>query len=253
MDSESIRCVLRDHVATITINRPSVRNALDSSSQLALKGALERIEADPEVRVGILTGSGPDAFCAGADLHELASGVEADPEIFPVPNRNVAISKPLIAAVNGIAYGGGFMLAQHCDLCVAATTARFAIPEARWGRGAAFAAQLPRMIPARVAMELLLTAQPMDAHRAREVGLVNQVVEPDELVEAAHTMATAIAANAPLSVRAGKSLVHLSVGGDLDALEAEADAIYEPVYQSPDALEGPRAFREGRPPRWQDS
>src|SRR6266566_73453 len=156
----------------------------------------------------------------------------------------------VIAAVNGAAYGGGFLLAQMCDLCVAAEHATFAIAEARWGRGAPWAAPLPWLVPPRVAMELLLTARPIGARRALEVGLVNAVVPAGELRREAAALAATVAANAPLSVSAAKAMVYRSVGKELREALAEGWRLFEPVYASEDAQEGPRAFVEKRQPEW---
>ena len=160
------------------------------------------------------------------------------------------LAKPVIAAVNGPAFGGGFLLAQMCDLCVAGASAQFAITEARWGRGAPWAAPLPWLVPPRVAMELLLTGDPIDAQRAYEVGLVNRVVPDPELRSEAGRLARRIAGNAPLSVRAAKAMVQASAGRALDEAVEEGWRLFEPVYLSEDAQEGPRAFVERRPPVW---
>jgi enoyl-CoA hydratase/carnithine racemase len=173
------------------------------------------------------------------------------PDFLPYLGRNLHIEKPVIAAVNGVAYAGGFLLAQQCDLVVAAEHAKFAITEAKWGRGAPWAAPLPRLIPPRVAMELLLTAEPIDAQRAYEVGLVNRVVPGDQLRKVTHDLARTIAGNAPLSVRAGKALVHAVAEQGETAAWDEGNRLFEPAYLSEDAQEGPRAFREKRPPVWQ--
>jgi enoyl-CoA hydratase/carnithine racemase len=201
----------------------------------------------------ILTGAGEKAFCAGADLKEMA-GAEMKvppPDFLPYLGRSVKTDKPVIAAVNGVAFAGGFLLAQMADLVIAADHAKFGITEARVGRGSPWAAPLPWLIPPRVAMEIMLTAEPITAQRAYEVGLVNKVVTGADLREEALRMAKGIAANAPLSVRAAKQLVYLSAehgwSGALDA----ADELYEPVYLSANAQEGPRSFKEKRPPRWQ--
>jgi len=168
----------------------------------------------------------------------------------PIFGRNVEVTKPTIAAVNGVAYAGGFLLAQMCDLCVAADHARFAVTEARVGRGAPWAAPLPWLIPPRVALEILLTGEPLDASRAAAVGLVNRVVPLAELRSATQALGETIAANAPLSVGAAKAMVAAAGRAALGELAEEADRIWEPVYRSADAQEGPRAFREHRPPRW---
>jgi enoyl-CoA hydratase/carnithine racemase len=156
----------------------------------------------------------------------------------------------VIAAVNGFALAGGFRLAQECDLCVAADGATFGISEVKRGRGAPWAAPLIDMVPKRIMTELLVIGEPMSAARAYEVGLVNLVVPPDQLLTRAIAMAEQICANAPLSVMAAKELVRVaSEVGRTEAL-ALGDAIYDPVYRSADALEGPRAFAERREPVW---
>lgn len=239
--------------AWLTIDRPQARNALSADVRDGLAAGLRRFNADDAARVLVLTGAGDKAFCAGADLKEMAAaGLKVPPpEFLPQIGRTVAVAKPVIAAVNGAAYAGGFLLAQSCDLCVAADTATFAITEARVGRGAPWAAPLPWLIPPRVAMEIMVTAEPITAQRAYELGLVNKVVPFAELREAAQAMARTIAANAPLSVRAAKSLVYLSAEHGWSAALDAADELYEPVYLSEDGQEGPRAFAEKRAPRWQ--
>jgi enoyl-CoA hydratase/carnithine racemase len=160
------------------------------------------------------------------------------------------VPKPVIAAVNGVAYAGGFALAQQCDLCLAAEHATFAITEVKVGRGAPWAALLPWLIPPRVAMQILLTGDPITAPRAHEIGLVNDVVPAAELAQAAQQLAERIAANAPLSVLAAKRTVRLAAEQPLPAAFEEADQIWAPVYRSRDAREGPAAFAAKRPPAW---
>src|SRR6476661_5146187 len=199
-------------VAWLTIERPEARNALNAAVRAGLYAGIRRFNADDAAKVLVLTGAGDKAFCAGGDLKEMAAttlGVPP-PDFVPQLGRNIQVDKPTIAAVNGVAYAGGFMLAQMCDLCVAASTARFAITEAKVGRGTPWAAPLPWLIPPRVAMELLVTAAPIDAERAFAVGLVNRVVPPADLHRAAQELAETIAANAPLSVRAAKATVYLA-------------------------------------------
>lgn len=239
--------------AWVMLNRPDARNAINSAIRAGLFRAVERFNADAEAKVMILTGAGDAAFCAGGDLKEMAEqGLGPPPSDFiPYFGRTVAVEKPTIAAVNGVAYAGGFLLAQMCDLVVAAAHARFAVTEVKVGRGSPWAAPLPWLIPPRVAMQLLLTGDPIDAVRAREVGLINDVVPGDQLRETAQDLAERIAANAPLSVAASKAMVYASADrGWHEALD-EADRIWEPVYLSVDAQEGPRAFREKRAPQWQ--
>lgn len=239
-------------VAWITIDRPEQRNALNAEVRAGLWEGFARFRDDDGARVLVVTGAGDRAFSAGADLKEMsATGMEVPPRDFiPQPGRNIELSKPTIAAVNGLAWAGGFALAQGCDLCIAAEHATFAISEAKVGRGAPWAAPLAGMVPRRVALEILLTAAPISAQRAFDVGLINAVVPADELRASAQAMAELIAANAPLSVAAGKAMVDRLSGSD-DAAFDVAEAIWEPVYRSKDAQEGPLAFREGRPPRWE--
>ena len=253
MSAEAATYEVRNGVAWLTMNRPEAANALNSDLRAALLAGFERFAADAGAAVLVLTGAGDKAFSAGGDLKEMAATELAVPPVdFVVqPGRTFPLDKPCIAAVNGIAYGGGFLLAQSCDLCVAADHARFAITEARWGRGSPWAAPLPWLIPPRVAMELVLTARPISAARAAEVGLVNEVVPGAELAGAAQAMAEAVAANAPLSVRAGKAMVYASAGRRREEAWAEGERLFRSAYLSADAQEGPRAFQEKRPPRWQ--
>ena len=242
-----------DDLVVVTINRPEARNALNRVVREGLFDAIRRFDADAEARVMILTGAGEVAFSAGGDLKEMAdtSLRVPPPDFLPRLGYNIHTPKPVIAAVNGSALGGGFLLAQMCDLCLAADHATFGITEARWGRGAPWAAPLPWLIPPRVAMELLLTADPISASRAYEIGLVNRVVPIAELMPAALAMARRIADNAPLSVRAGKAMVYDTAERSLrDAFDA-GDRFFEAAYLSEDAQEGPRAFREKRRPNWQ--
>lgn len=248
---EAVTYELEDGVVWLVIDRPEARNAINQAVSDGLWAGFRRFEEDPGAAVLVLTGAG-EAFCAGADLKEMAAlGLTVPPrDMAPNLGQNLQVTKPVIAAVNGPAFGGGFLLAQMCDLCVAGTSARFAITEARWGRGAPWAAPLPWLVPPRVAMELLLTGEPIDAQRAYEVGLVNRVVPDPELRSEAGRLARRIAGNAPLSVRAAKAMVHATAGRDLGEAVEEGWRLFEPVYLSEDAQEGPRAFVERRPPAW---
>ncbi|MDR0344554.1 MAG: enoyl-CoA hydratase/isomerase family protein [Nocardiopsaceae bacterium] len=239
-------------VAWLTIDRPEARNALSAAVREGLFAGLRRFNDDDDARVLVLTGAGDRAFCAGADLKEMAqTGLKVPPkEMLPQLGRSIEVPKPVIAAVNGAAYAGGFLLAQSCDLCLAAEHATFAISEVKVGRGAPWAAPLPWLIPPRVAMQLLLTGDPITARRAHEIGLVNEVVPGPELAAAAQAMAERIAANAPLSVLAGKRTAGLIAEHPLSRAFQAADEIWEPVYLSEDAQEGPAAFREKRRPVW---
>ena len=249
----SVTYEVQNGVAWLTIDRPEARNALSAAVRAGLWDGVRRFDDDDAAAVLVLTGAGDNAFCAGGDLAEMASAAleVPPPDFLPQFGRNIAIDKPTIAAVNGIAYGGGFLLAQNCDLVVAAENARFAISEAKVGRGAPWAAPLPLLVPPRIAMQLLLTGDPIDAARAHEVGLVNQVVPLADLHDAAQALAERIAANAPLSVRAAKKTVRLVAELPLGSAFDQAEELWAPVYRSADAQEGPAAFRDKRTPVWQ--
>ena len=186
------------------------------------------------------------------DLKEAAAtGIGVPPAgFFPVIGDNVRLSKPTIAAVNGVAYAGGWLFAQMCDLCIAAQHATFDITEAKVGRGMPWAAPLASMVQQRAMMELLLTGEPITAMRAKEIGFVNHVVPGSELMERALAMAVRIAENAPLTVRAARGLVYLSAEMGRSAAQRAAVHLFEKVYLSDDAREGPRAFCEKRQPQW---
>jgi enoyl-CoA hydratase/carnithine racemase len=250
--SEAIVYEMRGAVALITINRPESRNAINAEVRAGLTAAWQRFEADDAARVAILTGAGDKAFCAGMDLKEAsAMGLKVPPRGFiPTLGDALQVNKPTIAAVNGIAVAGGWLFAQMCDLCVAAEHATFAITEARVGRGTPWAAPLIHMLPQRIMMELLLTGEPMSARRLCELGYVNHVVPGEQLLPGTLELAQRIAANAPLTVRACRALVYAATeSGRSEALRA-GDRLFEPVYLSEDAQEGPRAFAEKRSPVW---
>lgn len=239
-------------VAIVTLNRPAQLNAINSGIRHGLADAWKRFEQDDALKVAILTGSGEKAFCAGMDLKEAAAtGLKVPPRDFiPVLGDNVHVTKPVIAAVNGVAYAGGWLFAQMCDLCVASENASFAITEPKVGRGMPWATPLIHMLPQRIVMELLLTAKPLGAQRAYELGYVNAVVPPDRLRAAALDLAETIVRNAPLTVRAARELVYLSTEMGRSAALRAGRHLFEPVYLSEDAQEGPRAFAEKRQPNW---
>ena len=242
----------QDAVAVITLNRPEQLNAINAEMRQGLYESFARFEADAGARVAILTGAGDKAFCAGMDLKEAAqTGLGVPPAGFlPIIGQNVTLTKPIIAAVNGVAYAGGWLFAQMCDLCLAAEHARFGITEARVGRGMPWAAPLVHMVQQRAVMELLLTGDPISAARAHEIGFVNHVVPAAELMPRAMTMARRIADNAPLTVGAARELVYLATEMGRSAAQRAATHLFAPVYLSEDAQEGPRAFREKRAPEW---
>jgi enoyl-CoA hydratase/carnithine racemase len=243
-----------DGIAIITINRPDTRNCLSREVRDGLRAAWERFEKDANLRVAILTGTGEKAFCAGGDLKEMVERKLRVPprDMFPLPYDNIELSKPTIAAVNGVAFAGGWMIAQACDLCVASTAAKFAITEVKVGRGSPWAAPLIHMIPQRIMMEIILTGKPITAQRAYEIGLVNRIAEPTALMDTAIELAKEILDGAPLSVKAGRETVMLATEmGRAAALQA-ARAAHEYTYNSEDAQEGPRAFAEKRRPEWKN-
>jgi enoyl-CoA hydratase/carnithine racemase len=242
-----------DGIAVITLNRPDSRNALGKDIREGLFAAWERFERDAALRVAILTGSGEKAFCAGGDLKEMVERRLTIPprDMFPVPGDNIELTKPTIAAVNGVAFAGGWMIAQACDLCVASTRAQFAVTEVKVGRSSPWAAPLIHMIPQRIMMEILLTGKPITAQRAYEIGLVNRLSEPEALMETALTLAKEILDGAPLSVQAARETVMLSTEMGREAALRAARAASERTYLSEDAQEGPKAFAEKRRPQWQ--
>ncbi len=251
--TDAVHYNLRDDgIAIITINRPDQRNCLSKEVRDGLFAAWDRFEKDVKARVAILTGAGDKAFCAGGDLKEMVeTGLRTPPrDMFPVPYENIKLSKPTIAAVNGVAFAGGWMIAQACDLCVASSTAKFAITEVKVGRGSPWAAPLIHMIPQRIYMEIVLTGKPISAERAYQIGLVNRLAERGEALNAAIELAQEILEGAPLSVEAARKTVMLSTDmGRADAIDA-AYAAHERAYNSADAQEGPRAFSEKRKPVW---
>ncbi|MGW6336729.1 enoyl-CoA hydratase-related protein [Nocardia rhamnosiphila] len=245
---------VRDGVVLMTLNRPEQRNAVNQELRTALADAMHEFAVDPDLRVAVITGAGDRSFCAGADLKEMARNKMQQPprDYFAEFGPDDFLPKPVITAVNGAAYAGGFRMAQFGDLCLASSSASFAISEAKWSRGAPWAAPLTRMLPRRVLAELLLTAQPISAQRAYEVGLVNEVVEPAELVPRAWEVARTIADNAPLSITASKWLMRVGGEAGVGVTGAVAAEIFRHVYDSEDAIEGPLAFREGRRPVWKN-
>jgi enoyl-CoA hydratase len=252
MDDAVLFDAREDGIAVITLNRPEARNALGKDIRAGLFAAWQRFEQDPTLRIAILTGAGEKAFCAGGDLKEMTELRLTVPprDMFPVPGDNIELTKPTIAAVNGVAFAGGWMIAQACDLCVASTRAQFAITEVKVGRSSPWAAPLIHMIPQRIMMEIVLTGKPITAQRAYEVGLVNRLAEPDSLMAAALGLATDILDGAPLSVQAAREIVMLSTEMGRSAALRAARHVSERVYRSEDAQEGPSAFAQKRRPQW---
>ncbi|HKG39550.1 MAG TPA: crotonase/enoyl-CoA hydratase family protein [Conexibacter sp.] len=252
MSESAVLTELRDGVLLVTLNRPEQRNAVNGEVAEGVAAALDRLDLDPELRVGVLTGAGK-GFCAGMDLKAFVAGerVAVDGRGFAgIVQR--ASEKPLIAAVEGFAVAGGFEIALACDLIVAARGARLGIPEVKRGLVAAGGAllRLPQRMPYHLAMELALTGEFIDAERAAALGLVNRVVDPGSAVSAAMELARSIAANGPLAVAASKRiLVEGPEWPSRDRWSRQAE-ITDPVRASADAREGSVAFAEKRAPRW---
>jgi enoyl-CoA hydratase len=256
---------VRGHVALVTLNRPEARNAIDAQMAYELAEAWERIRTDPDIRVAIVTGSGEKAFCAGADLVKtipLLSGARKPQDRYEealVADRSFGwkailrdfdCEKPVIAAINGHAVAGGMELAQATDLRVACHEAYFGLQEVKWGLFPAggSSVRLPRQIPYAHAMEMLLTGSLITAAQASALGFLNRLVTRSELLPTAFQLAEQIAANGPVAVRLIRRAVRECSALPLeDALRREQE-IAEPIYQTEDAVEGPRAFLEKRPP-----
>jgi enoyl-CoA hydratase len=243
---------VNDGVMVLTVNRPARRNAMTKAVAEQIAAALDQMDASPDIAVAVLTGAGGN-FCAGMDLERFALG-----ELPKVPGRGFAgfaeapPRKPIIAAVEGWALGGGFELVFACDLAVAGESARFGLPEVKRGliaRGGG-AVRLPRLVPRAVAMQILLAGEPLVAARAHHFGLINEVVPDGTAVDAAKALALGITKNAPLAVAATKRLVLESADWPSTELFERQVAITDPVFESEDAVEGRTAFAERREPVW---
>lgn len=248
-----IRFERKGPVGIATLARPEARNAINRELEQALYDALEAIDADLGIRVGLLAAEG-EIFCAGADLKEV--NARGNPRGSDAPGRESIVSrsrvKPLIAAVDGPAYGGGMELILACDMIVASRRARFALSEVRWGLlpsgGGMF--RLPQRVPRQIALQMLLTGRALSAERAYGLGLVNELADEGQAFDIAFDIAEAVAANGPLAVRLTMQMVRES------ALLSEAEAwalsrrLVAQNFASDDAREGPRAFAEKRTPKW---
>ena len=246
----------QDQVVVMTLNRPDSLNAINRQLRGELEGAILKFDQDEDARVAIITGAGR-AFSAGRDLKERAednaAGIQAKAAHSMSPERAFMWPqtwKPLIAAINGFALAGGWSIAQMCDIRLAAEDARMGISEARMGLLAPFAITLPKVLPMAGMMELVLTAEPITAQRAYEIGFVNRVVPADKLMEEAMAMAGQIAANAPLSLQYFKELAYRSLDMSAQAITSLTYHMYDALLLSEDAQEGPRAFAEKRKPQW---
>lgn len=242
----------RERVLVITLNRPDQRNAVNAAVAHGVAAAVDQLDADPELTIGVLTGAGK-GFCAGMDLKAFVAGESprvGDRGFAGITRR--APAKPLIAAVEGFALAGGLELALACDLIVAARGTRLGIPEVKRGIVAAGGGllRLPRVLPRNVAMELALTGDPILAERGYELGLVNRLTEPGGALEAALQLAETIAQNGPLALTASKRILAESVDWPDSEFFHRQDKITGPVFASEDAREGATAFAEKRPPVW---
>jgi enoyl-CoA hydratase/carnithine racemase len=257
---DSLLYETRGAIAIVTINRPKAMNAYDSETIKAMGRRFEEFDADPSLRVAILTATGDKSFCAGADLKSLhgrsfEGGIRElwdDDRQYRLGQR-IQLRKPVIAAVNGYCLAGGLELALACDLRIASRTASFGCPEVRnailHGYGAM---RLVQMIPFAVAMDMLLTGNRLDGQRAYDVGLVSQIVEPDELMPAALKLAETVANNAPLSVKLTKELAWRGLHEHPQEFMRFVSAALALLHASEDAKEGPLAFAEKRAPKYKD-
>jgi len=254
--TEKVLYETHGRVAVFTINRPAQRNAIDPDVTAAMNRLVAAFEADDEMWVGVVTGAGDQAFSAGADLKAIADGrleeiVDVEPYGFAGLTQGVR-HKPVVAAVNGAALAGGFEIALACDLVVAAEHAHFGLPEVRRGiiAGAGGLQRLPRLVQPAGALHMILTGEPIDARRAEQFGLVNEVTPSGQALPRALELAETIAANAPVAVRQSRAVARTAMTSDEAAAWAHAADAWKVVLASDDAAEGPRAFAERRPPRW---
>jgi len=245
---------LQGHVALLTLNRPEARNAVNGDVARGMEAAIDQLEEDDEAWVAILTHEGP-VFSAGADLKAISSGKAGDLQTkrggfagFVMRDR----AKPVIAAMEGPALAGGCEIAIACDLIVASREARFGLPEVKRSLVAAAGGlfRLPRMLPRKIALEIIMTGDPISAERAAELGFVNEVCEPGQALERARALADRIAANAPLAVRESRRIA-------LDTVDAPDEVGWKrsgegmmKLASTEDFMEGPKAFIEKRPPEW---
>ena len=247
-ENDAVLSEVRERVLLITLNRPEQMNAINTDVVQGLVGAMRRLDQDADLSVGILTGAGP-GFCSGMDLKAFA--VAGAPrglgDLFEHGAR-----KPLIAAVEGFALAGGLELALTCDLLVCARDARLGIPEARVGlfAGGGALIRLPGRVGYAKAMEMALTARPIAAPEAHELGLVTRITERGKAIDGAMELAFEITQNAPLAIVASKQIIRSTQGmTETEAWEYQRP-LYAPLLRSDDAKEGPRAFAEKRAPKW---
>jgi enoyl-CoA hydratase len=255
--AETVLYEKRGNIVVMTLNRPDALNAINRQLRRELAEAITQFDKDQEAFVGIITGAGR-AFCAGRDLKERASdnaaGTQARASDSMYPDRPYMWPqtwKPLIAAINGFALAGGWSIAQMCDLRLAAEDAKLGISEAKWSLLPPFGTILPKMIPLSAVLELVMTAQPITAQRAYDIGFVNKVVPQGALMEEAMTMAEQIAESAPLAVQYFKELAYRGLNMSIQDISSLTYHMYDQLLTTEDSKEGPRAFAEKRKPRWQ--
>lgn len=249
--SDDVLTEVDDGILIVTINRPEAKNAMNKAAAEGIAAAMDRLDREDDLRVGILTGAG-GTFCSGMDLKGFLRGESPVVEgrgfggVVQAPPR-----KPLIAAVDGYALAGGLELMIACDLVVANKDAQFGIPEAKRGLVAAAGGvmMLPDQIPERIAMELALTGEFIGADRAYELGLINRIADGSAL-DGAKRLAASIAANGPLAVRVSKQILKESRGWAMEERYDKQAQLIGPVFMSEDAREGAAAFAEKRKPNW---
>ena len=257
MDLETRYCRIEheEGILVITLDRPEVLNALHAEAHVELDRVLDAYATDPALRIAIITGSGDRAFCVGSDVKAIAEvGHKTYPKGgFAGLTTRFDLWKPVIAAVNGLCFGGGVEIVAACDLAIAAEHAQFALPEPLVGLAATNGlARLARQLAAKDAMWLVLTGKRIDAHEAQRIGLVNQVVARGEALAAARALARDMLACAPLALEASKQVVLQSLEErDLETAMRKQYPAMQRMLDSEDAREGPRAFAEKRKPRWQ--
>lgn len=245
---------LQGHVAVLTINRPEARNAVNGDVARGMEAAIDELEADDEVWVGIVAGNGP-VFCAGADLKAIAAGQAGDLQTERGGFGGIVRrerTKPLIAAVDGPALAGGCEITLACDLIVASTAAAFGLPEVKRSLAAVAGGlfRLPRTLPPKIAMEVVITGDPITAERAYQFGMVNELTEAGQAMAGAKALAERISANAPLAVRESRTIVAAAQTTDDDTLWNMGFAAMARLASTEDFAEGPVAFIEKRAPNW---
>lgn len=262
VDYQQIKTSITDRILTVVIDRPAVHNALSPQTNFELAAAFDDFEKDPDLWVAIITGSGELAFSVGGDISSMVDAESEDD--YPIPTsgyggltNRFTCNKPIIAAVNGMALGGGFETVLACDLVVAAEHASFGLPEPKIGTAAVGSGmhRLVRDIGRKPAMEILLTGNPIDAHKALQLGLINKVVAANSVMETAIAYAKEILQSAPLAIQATKQCVqqgleYPSVDSAMQAQLSNKFSALETMLHSQDIREGLRAFMEKRRPEW---